>query len=258
MSFFFILSKLLYYLAQPLVIVSFLFLILFFLKKGKRRRVLSIISFGLFFFFSNYFIANEVMLRWELTGKMFEQQTPMEMGILLTGVTSVRSSGPTDRVHYYLGADRVLHTAQLFKLGLLKRILISGGDGKLLRGGIPEALQIRKSLLLMGVPDSVIHTDASSDNTYENAFESKRIIDSLGVIPEKCVLITSAFHMRRALACFKKQGLNVDYFTCDFRASKRRFTPDVLVIPKLEAYQFWQILLKEWFGFIAYKFAGYI
>jgi len=64
--------------------------------------------------------------------------------------------------------------------------------------------------------------------------------------------------MRRAIACFRKAGADMDYFTCDFRSHARTFTPDVLFVPKLEAVLVWQKLLKEWIGFVAYKIAGYV
>ncbi|NBP70930.1 MAG: YdcF family protein [Cytophagia bacterium] len=151
-----------------------------------------------------------------------------------------------------------MHTAHLYKLGLIKKVILSGGIGKILEKSEPEAIQLKRSLMVMGVPDSVIYTDPSSDNTYENAMESKKIIDSLGIPVGDCLLVTSAFHMRRARACFKKAGMDIDYFTCDFRSSPRSFTPDILLVPRLEGLLIWQKLLKEWVGMVVYKMVGYI
>lgn len=255
---FFVLSKVLASLIQPLVIV-FLLLLTSVLVRGKKwRRGLAIAGVSLLFFFSNGFIANEVVRLWELPGRRFEEMKPYDAAIVLTGVAAHKSFGPQDRTHFYLGADRVIHTVQLYKLGLVKRIIISGGTGRVLTEGEPEALQLKKSFIVMGVPDSVLHTDPSSDNTYENAVESKKLVTSLGIERKDCLLVTSAFHMRRALACFRKADMDIDYFTCDFRSTERSFTPDILLIPKLDAVFIWQKLLKEWAGFVAYKVAGYI
>lgn len=255
---FFILSKTLGYLVQPLVLVALLLLISLVVKGPRWKQSLRIGGVVLLFFFCNRFIANEVITLWELPGKPFAAMRSYDVAIVLTGVAVTKPSGPTDRTYYQLGADRVIHTAHLYRLGLIKRILLSGGVGKLVEQAEPEAIQLKKSLLVMGVPDSIVYTDPSSDNTYENAVESKRIIDSLGIEVRECLLVTSAFHMRRALACFEKAGMDVDYFTCDFRASHRSFTPDVLFIPSIEALSIWQKLLKEWMGFVAYKAAGYL
>lgn len=255
---FFVLSKVLANLIQPLVIV-FLLLLTSVLVRGKKwRRAFAIASVSLLFFFSNGFIANEVVRLWELPGTPFTEMKQYDVAIVLTGVAVHKSSGPSDRTYYYLGADRVIHTAQLYKLGLIKRVIISGGVGRIVEAGEPEALQLKKSLVVMGVPDSVLYTDPSSDNTYENALESKKIVTALGINVRDCLLVTSAFHMRRALACFKKADMHIDYFSCDFRAAERSFYPDALLVPKLDAVLIWQKLLKEWAGFVAYKLAGYI
>lgn len=255
---FFLLSKILSYLIQPVMIVSLLLLASLLVREKQWRRFLRLTGIGLLFFFSNSFIANEVVSLWELPGKPFAEMKSYEVAIVLTGVAVNKSSGPADRTYYSLGADRVVHTAHLYRLGLIKKVILSGGIGKILEKSEPEALQLKRSLVVMGVPDSVIYTDSSSDNTYENAVESKQLVDSLGIPINECLLVTSAFHMRRARACFVKAGMDIDYFTCDFRSVPRSFTPDVLFVPKLEGLLIWQKLLKEWVGFAAYKAAGYL
>lgn len=227
--------------------------------KGKKwRKSLRLTGIGLLLFFSNQFIANEVSLWWELPSKPYTEIKTYNAAIVLTGVVAHRSSGPKDRTYFYIGADRVIHTVQLYKLGLVKKIILSGGTGSVLEEREPESLKLKRSLLVMGIPDSVIYTDAGSDNTYENAVESKKLLDSLGIKKQDCLLVTSAFHMRRALACFRKANMDMDYFTCDFRSAPRSFALDVLLLPKIDAIHIWQKLLKEWVGFAAYKVAGYI
>jgi uncharacterized SAM-binding protein YcdF (DUF218 family) len=255
---FFILSKLLGYLVNPLVIICALLLASFILRSARWKRILRITGISLLFFFSNHFIANEVMHIWELPARPFEELPHYKVAILLTGITSNKPLGPDDRVYFYLGADRATHTMQLYKLGYVDSIIISGGNGRLVDNGYRESVRLRELLQLTGVPDSSLFVDASSDNTRENAVESRKLLDSLGIDPSQCILVTSAFHMRRALACFRKVGANVDYFPCDMRSHPRVITPDVLFIPKTEAILVWQKLLKEWTGMLAYKVAGYI
>lgn len=255
---FFILSKTIGYLVQPIVIVSVLLIASLVVRNQTWKKRIFIAGISLLLFFSNEFIANEAMNRWELPTKKFSDLKEYEVAVLLTGIAVSESRGPNDRVYLYLGADRLLHTVQLFKLGIVKKVLISGGSGKLIDDGSRESLKLKSAMIMMGVPDSVIYTDASSDNTYENAVESKRIIDSLGIQKESCLLVTSAFHMRRSLACFRKAYMDIDYFTCDFRSHPRSFNLDTLIVPKLDAILIWQKLLKEWVGFVAYKVAGYI
>lgn len=255
---FFILSKILQYAVQPVVIVSLLLLISVLLRNARWKRITRNTGIAGLLFFTNPFLANEVVRAWELPAPSYASMKPYRAAVLLTGVARSNSTGPSDRVYLNGGADRVTHTVQLYKLGLVQEIIVSGGSGKVLDDGSRESLLLRNLMITMGVPDSVIHTDASSDNTYENAVESRKLIDSLGIAYDQCLLVTSAFHMRRALACFRKAGLDIDYLTCDFRGSKRMFTPDAFIIPKQDAMVTWQKLFKEWAGFVAYKLAGYI
>lgn len=255
---FFVLSKTLNYLVTPVVMVILLLLVSLMVKSKKWKRRTLIGAVGLLLFFSNDFIANEVMMTWELPAKKYVDLPQYEAAVLLTGVTAPFPAGPADRTYFIIGADRVTHTLQLYKLGIVRKIIVSGGSGKLIDDGSRESTQIKSALMLMGVPDSVIYTDISSDNTYENAVETKKLLDTLKIHSKQCLLVTSSFHMRRAIACFRRAGADMDYFTCDFRSHARTFTPDVLVVPKLDAVLVWQKLLKEWVGFVAYKMAGYL
>jgi uncharacterized SAM-binding protein YcdF (DUF218 family) len=253
---FFILSKLLAYALVPLIIVCFLLVVSALLKNASWKKRFFYCGLGILLFCSNDFIANEVALLWEIPVTRFADVGNYEWGLLLTGVTKYEV-GPNDRVYFSRGADRVTHTVQLYKMGKIKKILVTGGSGRLDAMEMKESGQIASALRLMGVPDSVIVEESISRNTHESAVESKKIIDQKK-LNSKFLLVTSAFHMRRSLLCFRKVGLDVDPFSVDFITHKRKFNPDVLFIPKIEAMLSWQILIKEWTGIVAYKMAGYI
>jgi uncharacterized SAM-binding protein YcdF (DUF218 family) len=254
---FFILSKTLNYIAQPLVIICVFLLLSIFLKSIKWKKWYFRISIISLFFFSNDFICNEVVRWWEIPATPIASlQKKYEYGILLTGVAKSEME-PDDRVYIGRGADRVTHTVQLYKLGVIKKILISGGNGKLKAVKRQEADVLSDLIQMLGVPSTDILIENQSRNTHESAVEVNRLYGSQ-IDPEECILITSAFHMRRSQASFAKQGWDVDVFSTDFISHKRRFTPDSLFIPKEEALGVWQILIREWIGMIAYRFAGYI
>lgn len=254
---FFILSKILAYLLVPFVIISILLIASYFIKRNlvwkKRLFGLALI---LLVFFGNDFIANEVVLLWEIPATKFSGVKDFEWALLLTGVTKYEV-GPTDRVYFNRGADRVTHTVQLYKLGKIKKILVTGGSGRLDAMEIKESEEVASALKLMGVPDSVIFLENNSRNTYESAVESKKILDERKV-ESTCLLVTSAFHMRRSLLCFEKAGVKVEPFSTDFISHNRKFRLDILLVPSTEAMSHWQTLIKEWVGIIAYKLAGYI
>jgi uncharacterized SAM-binding protein YcdF (DUF218 family) len=255
---FFVLSKTLNYLTMPLVWICIFFIVHLVVKRHSLKKLFFWLAFGLLLFFSNEFIANEIMLAWELDAVAFaDVKKKYDYGIVLTGVTNPEKT-PKDRVYFSKGADRVTHAVQLYKLGLIRQIIISGGRGRLVDIGEQEADELRDAMLIMGVPIEHILTENNSRNTYESAMEVKKILDQRGIKPSDCLLITSAFHMRRSLACFRKAEAEMAYFTTDFYTHRTVFTPDVLFIPKVEAIFIWQRLFKEWIGFIAYKIAGYV
>lgn len=253
---FFVLSKVLSFLTNPLVIVCFLFLLSIFLKNPKRKRRFFWIAFSLLLFFSNDFISNEAMSAWEVAPVPYASiQETYDWGIVLTGVTQ-NDRQPDDRVYFHHGADRVVHAVELYKKGIIKKIMISGGSGRLVTKARMEADEIFRAMLLMGVPAPDMAIENESRNTYESALMVKELLNSES--GSNYLLITSAFHMRRSLACFRNAGISVDVFSADFYSHPRYFTPDVFLVPKVDALVIWQKLFKEWTGMMAYKVAGYI
>lgn len=254
---FFVLSKTLTYLTMITVWLAVLLLLYLFLKNSvwKKRCLWAFVA--VFFFFSNDFIVNEVMSAWELPATPFNQiPKKYTLGIVLTGVT-IGEREPHDRVYFSRGADRVTHAVQLYKLGHIQRILISGGSGRLVAHEMREADELKKAFLLMGVPEQDLWIENQSRNTYESAVEVKKMLGD-SISNEDCLLITSAFHMRRSLACYRKAGMAMDTFTTDFYSHPRMFYPHSLFIPQVDAIALWQKLIKEWVGLAAYKLAGYV
>ncbi len=194
---------------------------------------------------------------WEIKPTPYEFiKRQYDYGVLLTGVTKSEIE-PKDRVYFTRGADRVTHSVQLYKLGIIKKILVSGGSGRLILIDEREADDIAKALILMGVPAENIVIENLSKNTHESAVAVKKILAEQ-VDSKDCLLITSGYHMRRSIASFKKVGLDFDSFSTDFLSHKRAYTLDVLLVPKLDALSTWTTLIREWVGYTAYWASGYI
>jgi uncharacterized SAM-binding protein YcdF (DUF218 family) len=228
-----------------------------FLKNPERKKKALYASVIMFFFFGNLAIIGNILYLWEPKPVKISELADYELGIVLTGVVNLEME-PHDRVYFNKGADRVLHTVQLYKLGKLKKILITGGTGKVIGEKISEAPELKKVMLLCGVPDSAIILECDSRNTHENAIFSKRVIDSLGIKGKK-LLITSAFHMPRSKGCFDKVGVETDIFPTDFNGyAGFEWTPDLWLIPSEKAFTGWYIVIREWIGCAMYKLAGYI
>jgi uncharacterized SAM-binding protein YcdF (DUF218 family) len=253
---FFILSKTLYVLFLPLFWIVTLLLFSLFSKNSQRKKRLFITGLALLLFFSNEFILNQALRIWEVPATEISKVGQYDVGIVLTGIASYGQE-PRDRVYLDKGSDRVLHTLQLYRLGKIKRILITGGSGRLSGDTISEASELLQVFLLCGIPSSDLIVEGLSVNTRENALFSKKILEQ-NKINDKALLITSAFHMRRARLCFLKVGLNPDIFSTDFYSHKTVYTLAELIFPSEKALSRWTILFHEILGIIAYKAAGYI
>ena len=250
---FFYLSKTLYFLAMPVTLIIVALLLSAFYQ--KYRKQLFWLGMGLFFLFTNLFLGNALIRWWEDKPVAIDSLPKYGVGIVLGGITSDKE--PRDRVHTSGAADRILHAVQLYRLGKIDKILVSGGTGKIIADEVKEATLLKRLLLLSQVPEEDILIEDNSRNTHENALFSQRILREKAP-DQSYLLITSAFHMPRAKACFDKVGLEVDTFSVDFRSDEHKFTPDVLFIPSSAAIGNWEIIIREILGMAAYKVSGYI
>jgi len=101
-------------------------------------------------------------------------------------------------------ADRLLYAVALYKAGKAPLLLLTGGAPEGVR---PEAVQMRDLLTIMGVPADRMVLEVQSRDTHDNAVYSAQILRERGI--DRILLVTSAFHMRRAVALFEAQGIEV-------------------------------------------------
>jgi uncharacterized SAM-binding protein YcdF (DUF218 family) len=114
-------------------------------------------------------------------------------------------------------SDRVWHAARLFHRGLAPRIVVSGGSYLVETGQAPqtqtEAMAMRQFLVALGVPEAAIAMEGKSLNTIENMEETRALVGT-----GKVALVTSGYHMPRALRLAKRAGLNAEAFPTDWQA----------------------------------------
>lgn len=256
---FFILSKTLSYLILPVPLLALCLLVFFFAPKRRLKRGALLVFTFLFLLYTNPFISNELMRWWEVSPiPIAELEESYDAAIILSGITG--PANPTeDRVHLRKGADRIMHAVQLYKIGKLGKIIVSGGSGALLsEESTSEALKMKKVLLISGVAEEDIWLEETSRNTSENALFTEALLQEKNIPQDRLLLVTSAFHMRRALGCFRKAGLAPHPYSVDFYSFEPKYTPDELLIPSDDAIHVWTRLTKEWTGYLMYVFMGYI
>ena len=94
------------------------------------------------------------------------------------------------------------------------RLVFTSGSGDLFRQDVKEADVLGPFLDVLGLDRGRILFENQSRNTYENA------VVTFGLVKpkpgERWILITSAFHMPRAVGCFRRAGWRVIPYPVDF------------------------------------------
>jgi uncharacterized SAM-binding protein YcdF (DUF218 family) len=252
---FFLLSKMLAFLFTPLVWIIGLFAYGMITKVDKRRKRSLRASLILLILLSNAAFHNAFMHAWEIPAvKTSEVKDTYDAGILLGGLSNY---DPTlEKIQFNRSGDRMMQTLELYYKGKIRKIVVVSGSGSVFYQDYKEADFIRNYLLSIGIPDSNIIVENQSKNTRENALNVKPILEK-HFNNGKYLLITSAFHMRRSLGCFRKVGIEVTPFSTDRKSGPWRWDLDFLLVPNLEVLESWDILIHEWIGVITYKLAGY-
>jgi uncharacterized SAM-binding protein YcdF (DUF218 family) len=254
---FFILSKIAYFFIHPFtwMLVGLFFLL--FSKRNRLKRILRIAVPVWMLFFSNSFVCKEFLRLWEVPPTTFEENENYEVAIVLGGMFEYDAT--SEGLSVRRGADRIWQALNLYHSGKVGKLLISGDHGYVSDRGLHEAEQVKETLVLWGIPEKDILVENSSKNTYENARESINLLNTSFPHIEEVVLVTSSTHMRRARACFQKQGMKVvDYPTDQYTGGKRHYNWDEFIIPNVDNFTVWFVLIKEWVGYLTYWLMGYL
>ena len=254
---FFYLSKLLSVLFNPFIWGLILLVISLLSKKIKLKKKSFSSSILILVFFSNTVIFLEFTRLWEEEGTKIENVKHYDVGVVLGGIAEYNND--LERLSIRRGGDRIWQAIHLYHIGKIDKILISGDSGYMVDKGLNEAIQLKALLIQEKIPKEDILVETVSKNTYQNAFETKKIIEGIPEI-ESVLLITSALHMKRSKACFKKVGFtNFDTFTTDhYTGSSRNYYFDQYVIPNESVLMDWDRLIHEWVGYVTYWMMGYI
>jgi uncharacterized SAM-binding protein YcdF (DUF218 family) len=153
-------------------------------------------------------------------------------------------------------SDRVLHASRLYRAGKARQIIASGGAIPFMGLNRPEAPAIGALLEEWGVPKDAVVLETGSRNTYENAINTRPIL--AGENGKKMLLVTSAMHMPRALATFRKAGMDAIPSPTDFNTVDREGLTVFDFLPDAEALVGTTKAVKEHMGLVYYRLRGWI
>ncbi|WPV00445.1 YdcF family protein [Mucilaginibacter sp. cycad4] len=246
---FFIFSKVLSFLMNLLLWVFVFLLVALFSKNVKRKRKFLITGIIVFYIFSNSVLINVISWCWDVRETNVPAGKKYTCAIVLGGFSSDDGNGGG---FFNSSADRFIQGVRLQKTGQVSHLLISGGNGLLMPSGFREADWVRGQLREMQVPDSCILTEPKSRNTIENAAFSKALLQQ-HKLKGPYLLVTSAFHMRRSMMIFKKQGVDVVAYPCCFSSRRLSVSADDF-LPNAGALAGWVTYIKEAIGYVVTRY----
>lgn len=253
---FFLLSKLLVFVFSPVCWLALLLGWAWATRHPTRRRWLLGTALLLTLVSTSPLLSAAALRAWEMPPTSLPSPS-YHAGVLLTGLGDGRQRPLTLPANAWPTASRTAGALHLYRTGRIRRIIISGGSGNLVnQRPESEARYLARLLTEAGVPPAAIMLEERSRNTRENAVFTRQLLARRPDI-QSLVLVTSAYHQRRALACFRRVGLQPAAFPTDFRAAALFSEERSWLLPSLGALRQWHLLLRELAGYCVYKVLGY-
>lgn len=251
-------GKLLSALATPIVLAIVALIIA--AASGSRRvpRAIAVLSALLLFVCSSPQFSNLLVRTLEQPYSGTDvASAPTAQAIVVSGGYLRIEMGIPRHIEIGSTADRLLCAAELYRAAKAPLILLSGGNISFLTSSDTpaEAVAARDILEQWGIPRSAILVEGQSQSTHENAEFSHRILDEHGIT--RILLVTSALHMRRASATFRRAGLTVSPFAADFLGQSASSDLVLSLIPSAGALVDTGSAIKEWSGYFVYRLRGW-
>jgi len=254
---FFILSKILGFFALPsddAAALAALGVILLFTRFKRAGRALATLGIVLLLVAGLTPLGNALMLPLEERFPPWDAARGAPTGIVvLGGAVGPELSAARGTPDLNEAAERITSAAALALRYPQARIIYSGGDARLvLKGGIEAdyAMDLFESL---GIPRTRIEAERRARNTIENAVFSKALANPKP--GERWLLVTSAYHMPRAIGVFRHVGFSVEAYPVDWRTRGR--IDLVLPMESVTAgLRRTDTAMHEWAGLFAYWITG--
>ncbi|MEW6436639.1 MAG: YdcF family protein [Pseudomonadota bacterium] len=254
---FFVASKLLWVFADPFSVimlpglVGLVLCLTRFARLGRRLCVVTVLLLAIACFspLGGIFL-RPLEDRFPLPGK----DLPAPSGIIVLGgaLDEDLTAARHEPILMPLG-DRVVAGAVLARRFPAARLIFTGGSSSLRPTGADEATGVRELWTGLGVDPARMTFETRSRNTWENALFTRALIKPKP--GESFLLVTSAWHMPRAMGIFRRLGYKVVAYPTDYMTfgNSADFALIHLGFGELTMLEY---ALHEWIGLTAYHLTG--
>ena len=250
----YLLSKLLPLLFSPLGIFLILLIIFFIRKKIKfvySAIIVLIVS-------SNGVCSNTLWRLLEYPWKRLDYSlVDSSDAIVVLSGGGISLPPSNKKIIEWNDPDRFLAGINLYKANKSNRLIFTGGINPLMPSLPPEGdIYIRKAIA-MDIPKKDLFTTYPVTNTLQEAKAIKKLLnDEISASQKKVILVTSAFHMKRAKRVFERQGISVLPYPVDFKGVKKFFPSlrnPLMWFPHSSSLNESSIAIREIIGRIIYR-----
>ena len=148
--------------------------------------------------------------------------------------------------------DRFFAGVDLMAAGRAPTLIFTGSKFPWDLGLEAEGHVLKRYAQRMNIPADKIWVTADVQNTEQEAIEVGKLLKAPSGEGKKIILVTSAFHMKRAKMLFVKLGLDVVPYSVDFKSSQTALTP-MSFLPHVNALGTTDAVIRESLGIVFYK-----
>lgn len=115
-----------------------------------------------------------------------------------------------------------------------------------------EAAAAGRLFTKLGLPARRFIGESESRNTWENAKETAALFAERKPVVERAILVTSAYHVKRAVYCFERNGISVIPAPTDYKCDRGRKYDVLSFLPSMNSFRNSQLALHEYIGLLYY------
>jgi uncharacterized SAM-binding protein YcdF (DUF218 family) len=257
---FYVASKIVWFFATPsngLAIATLVGLLLMAWRRARRfGYALAVTGIVLLLAAGLLPIANWVILPLESRFPTYRDGNEPVAGIIvLGGAAQAEESFAHGQLMVNEAAERIIALGDLARRYPQARLVFSGGGAGLIENARAESDAVLAFAGTLGIAKERLIVEDASRTTSENAEFTRRLVEPAA--GERWLLVTSSWHMPRAMGCFRMIGFPVVAYPVDFRTRgpedlARTFTFSSEGLRRLD------LASKEWAGLVGYRLAGHI
>ena len=226
-------------------LVVLLFLCIYFNKKKVAYLILIVFYTISTPFFSDYFIK---LVEGDSIPSQIESINQVDAIVVLSGMLRIEEFGDTYKVEW-LDADRFFGGISLYKARKSNKIIFTGGKAPFNRTKLSEGAILKEYAISYGVNAEDILVTKDVLNTFEESRAVSEVLDQ----NKNIILVTSAFHMKRAKTLFEQRGFNVTAYKVDYKSPQKIKFNLINVLPSAHSLSKTELGLRELLGRFYYS-----